>query len=192
MISLDQIQLLERKVESAVTKILQLTEERAALFQRCAQLENESQNLRNKLLSFEQDQERIEQGIIKALDRLNVVENSVLQAISAQQEPAAARDDGDGVQTPPDTANINTENAPVPQPQHTEGEVSHSQVSEQIPLQQSGSIGLAPMFSEEIVSENSDSHIVNPGTPSFPESQEDDSLLEEDQDDYDSGQLDIF
>lgn len=84
MISLEQIQLLEQKVESAVAKILQLTEERDSLYQRCVQLEEENNRLQSNIIDFHQDQERIEQGIIKALDKLNAVENSVLQAITLQ------------------------------------------------------------------------------------------------------------
>ena len=52
MISLEQIQLLEQKVESAVAKILQLTEERDTLFQRCAQLEDENKRLQSNILDF--------------------------------------------------------------------------------------------------------------------------------------------
>lgn len=84
MISLEQIQLLEQKVESAVAKILQLTEERDSLYQRCVQLEEENNRLQSNIVDFHQDQERIEQGIIKALDKLNAVENSVLQAVTLQ------------------------------------------------------------------------------------------------------------
>lgn len=84
MISLEQIQLLEQKVESAVAKILQLTEERDALHQRCVQLEEENKRLQSNIIDFHQDQERIEQGIINALDKLNAVENSVLQAVALQ------------------------------------------------------------------------------------------------------------
>ena len=84
MISLEQIQLLEQKVESAVAKILQLTEERDTLHQRCVQLEEENKRLQSNILDFHQDQERIEQGIINALDKLNAVENSVLQAVALQ------------------------------------------------------------------------------------------------------------
>lgn len=84
MISLEQIQLLEQKVESAVAKILQLTEERDSLRQRCVHLEEENNRLQSNILDFHQDQERIEQGIIKALEKLNAVENSVLQAVTFQ------------------------------------------------------------------------------------------------------------
>ena len=84
MISLEQIQLLEQKVESAVAKILQLTEERDSLYQRCVQLEEENNRLQSNIIDFHQDQERIEQGIIKALDKLNAIENSVLQAVTLQ------------------------------------------------------------------------------------------------------------
>lgn len=89
MITLDQIRLLEQKVESAVAKIARLEAENSELKQRCQQLENEKSQIKSTLYNFEQDQEKIEQGIINALDRLNTVENSVLQAagIIQQEQP---------------------------------------------------------------------------------------------------------
>src|SRR5574344_1749557 len=90
MISLDQILLLENKVESAVKKIIQLQAENDALRKSCAELTNSLSAKSEQLSSFEQDQSKIENGIIKALDRLNSIENSVLkaagQASSIQQK----------------------------------------------------------------------------------------------------------
>ena len=83
MISLDQILLLERKVESAVEKISQLQSENDALRTKCAELTNELADKSERLSSIEQDQSKIENGILKALDRLNSIENSVLRAGSA-------------------------------------------------------------------------------------------------------------
>lgn len=80
MISLEQIRLLEQKVEVAVSKIKQLNEENALLKKKCTDLEKEKEEVKSKLSIFEQDQVKIEQGIINALDRLNTVENSVLLA----------------------------------------------------------------------------------------------------------------
>lgn len=93
MISLDQILLLEQKVEGAVAKIAQLQAENDALRKSCAELTNALSAKSEQLSSFEQDQSRIENGIIKALDRLNSIENAVLEAAgqesSAQTKTAA-------------------------------------------------------------------------------------------------------
>ncbi len=95
MISLDQVYLLEQKVESAVAKIQQLQAENDALRNKCAELTNALSVKSEQLSSFESDQNQIENGIKKALDRLNSIENAVLRndqvaSIQNQQAKAAA------------------------------------------------------------------------------------------------------
>ena len=80
MISLDQVLLLEQKVESAVEKIRQLQDENDALRNKCSELTNALSSKSEQLSSFETDQNKIELGIRKALDRLTSIENSVLKA----------------------------------------------------------------------------------------------------------------
>ncbi len=80
MISLDQICLLEEKVESAVEKIQQLQAENDALRKKCSELTNALSSKTEQLNTFSVDQNQIEEGIKKALDRLNSIENSVLKA----------------------------------------------------------------------------------------------------------------
>lgn len=80
MISLDQILLLEKKVESAVAKIAQLQAENDALRSKCSELTNALSSKSEQLSTFEQDQSKIESGIMNALDRLASIENSVLKA----------------------------------------------------------------------------------------------------------------
>lgn len=80
MISLDQVYLLEQKVESAVAKIQQLQAENDALRSKCLELTNALSSKSEQLTSFENDQDQIENGIKKALERLNSIENSVLKA----------------------------------------------------------------------------------------------------------------
>lgn len=80
MVSLDQVLLLEQKVESAVAKIAQLQAENDALRSKCSELTNALSSKSEQLSSFESDQNKIESGILKALDRLNSIENSVLRA----------------------------------------------------------------------------------------------------------------
>lgn len=81
MITLDHVLLLEQKVESAVKKISQLQAENDALRSKCAELTNALSSKSEQLSAFEQDQGKIESGILKALDRLSGIENSVLQAV---------------------------------------------------------------------------------------------------------------
>ena len=90
MISLDQVMLLEQKVESAVAKIQQLEAENDALRSKCTELTNALSAKSEQLSSFETDQNKIELGIRKALDRLNSIENSVLKAAGQIQTPAPA------------------------------------------------------------------------------------------------------
>lgn len=80
MISLDQVILLEKKVESAVAKIQQLKAENDALRNKCSELTNALSAKSEQLSSFVSDQSQIEDGIRKALDRLNSIENSVLKS----------------------------------------------------------------------------------------------------------------
>jgi len=92
MISLDQVYLLEQKVESAVAKIQQLQAENDALRNKCAELTNALSVKSEQLTSFESDQSQIENGIKKALDRLNSIENSVLKtAAQINQDGQAAK-----------------------------------------------------------------------------------------------------
>lgn len=83
MISLDQVFLLEQKVESAVEKIQQLQAENDALRSKCLELTNALSSKSEQLSSFENDQTQIEDGIKKALERLSTIENSVLRKASS-------------------------------------------------------------------------------------------------------------
>lgn len=88
MVSIDQVLLLEQKVESAVGKIQQLQAENAALKQKVLELTNALSSKSEQLTTYENDQNKIENGIRKALERLNTIENSVLKAGIASNTPA--------------------------------------------------------------------------------------------------------
>ena len=90
MITLDQIALLEQKIESAVVKIQQLQAENDALRSKCNELTNALSAKSEQLSNFESDQSQIETGIKKALDRLNSIENSVLKNADQQNQAAQA------------------------------------------------------------------------------------------------------
>lgn len=92
MISLDQIKLLEEKVEQALAKIIELREANAFLKTKYDAISEENQHLKSMLSSYEADQSKIEQGILNALNRLNTVESTIYQAIGASESTTLPSD----------------------------------------------------------------------------------------------------
>ena len=89
MISLDQVVLLQKKVEAAVAKInslngevAQLSSENDALRRKCAELTNALADKSGLVSSLEAEQNRIEKGILEALDQLDAVEDAALATIA--------------------------------------------------------------------------------------------------------------
>ena len=109
MITLDQVLLLEQKVESAVAKIQQLEAENDALRNKCSELTNALSAKSEQLSSFETDQNKIEQGIRNALDRLNSIENSVLKAAGQMQSQHVSKT----VSAQPSNAVVQVQNAAI-------------------------------------------------------------------------------
>jgi FtsZ-binding cell division protein ZapB len=87
MISLEQIRLLESRVEKAVVYIDLLQDENASLKSKLSGYEKRIQDLEVLVRSFQQDQGRIEEGILHALDRLNAFEDEILS--EAEEKPKA-------------------------------------------------------------------------------------------------------
>ena len=94
MVTLDQVELLEQKVESAVAKIQSLTAENKqlqtendALRNKCSELSNALSAKSEQLSFFEQNQSQVESGILNALNRLNSIENQVLNSAVSKPSP---------------------------------------------------------------------------------------------------------
>lgn len=78
MVSIEQIAILEQKVESAVEKIAQLTAENDALRSKCVELTNALSAKTEQLSAFQSDQNKIEIGIMKALEQLKSLEGTIV------------------------------------------------------------------------------------------------------------------
>ena len=83
MITLDQVQLLEKKIEEIISIMNNLQKQNSALQEKNRELIEKNSLLMQRISSFEADQNRIEQGILNALDRLNSMENSALKVGSS-------------------------------------------------------------------------------------------------------------
>lgn len=79
MITIEQVKLLEEKVESLINVVKSLYRERDLLKGTVAQNEKRIEELESVLHSFEISQAKIEESVISALNQLDVFENSVAQ-----------------------------------------------------------------------------------------------------------------
>lgn len=102
MLSLDQVRLLEDRVQKAVGKIQTLTSENTHLRSELSTLQTRVVELEGLVNAFKDDQGRIEEGILNALDKLSAFEDSVFHVESPASasvgvpsaQAAATRDEG--------------------------------------------------------------------------------------------------
>lgn len=84
MLTLDQVRLLENRVGKAVGRISSLTEENTLLKNKLSEFQNRINELESLVGSFKDDQGRIEEGILNALDRLSAFEDSFLSSQTSE------------------------------------------------------------------------------------------------------------
>jgi peptidoglycan hydrolase CwlO-like protein len=92
MISLEQVKLLETRVARAIEYVERVTGENDILVQREAELRAKLDSYQKRIdelevavMRFKEDQGRIEDGILAALDRLNQFEESVEKSLNEKQ-----------------------------------------------------------------------------------------------------------
>jgi uncharacterized phage infection (PIP) family protein YhgE len=79
MSTLDNVKLLEAKIEKAVEIIKQLTEENKKLRDKTVAFQEKINDLEFTVLSYKEDQQHIESGIQSVMDRLNQLDESLIQ-----------------------------------------------------------------------------------------------------------------
>lgn len=109
MITLDQIKLLEQKVESAVLKIKQLEAESDALRSRCLELTNALSSKTELLTTLQQERDLIESGILSALNNLDKIENDVISSSTESKEESLTVENS----TVKEETNISEDNSQV-------------------------------------------------------------------------------
>jgi len=80
MLTLDQVKLLEDKVESLIGAVKALYEERDLLRDALQKKDKEIEELTTKVNAYETEQTKIEERVVNALNQLDVFQNSVASA----------------------------------------------------------------------------------------------------------------
>jgi FtsZ-binding cell division protein ZapB len=91
MISLEQVKLLETKVAKAIDYVEKVTAERDALQEKVAAYQKRIDELEVLAIRFKEDQSRIEDGILSALDRLNQFEEVIEKSLVSKPAGRGAK-----------------------------------------------------------------------------------------------------
>lgn len=92
MVSLEQIKLLESKVSRTIDYVKTVTDENRQLKERLDSYQKRIGELEALVLQFKQDQSRIEEGILSALDRLNQFEDALESKLSTESKPSTEKE----------------------------------------------------------------------------------------------------
>ncbi len=202
MISLDQVLLLQEKVESAVAKIAELNQavaqkeaENAALRSKCVELTNALSAKTEQFSSFQSDQSKIEEGILRALERLNAVESTVLSVAAqatqtSQQAPVAQPTAAQPVNSAAEVSAPSPAEA-VETPLPRQETVAEPAVSPDMTIEEAMQIPEAGLASEDNLPRENES-FSNEESSIDPDISFDDASPSPNQPDNSQGQFDIF
>jgi hypothetical protein len=103
MVTLEQVKLLETKVAKALDFVNRVTGENTLLKEKLDAYQKRIDELEVLIQCFKEDQSRIEEGILSALNRLNQFEDAVEKSLSMVQNGAGPDGSpGDGLTKPDD------------------------------------------------------------------------------------------
>ena len=89
MLSLEQVKLLESKVSKAIDYVKSVTEENVRLKGKLDSYQKRIEELEVLMQLFKEEQSRIEDGILSALDRLNQFEDALESTLSGESALSA-------------------------------------------------------------------------------------------------------
>jgi len=89
MLSLEQVKLLESRVSKTIDHVKKVTGENLQLKEKLSSYQNRIEELEALIQQFKENQSRIEDGIISALDRLNQFEDALEGKLSSESKPSA-------------------------------------------------------------------------------------------------------
>ncbi|MDR1105749.1 MAG: cell division protein ZapB [Treponema sp.] len=90
MVTLDQVKLLETKVEKAIGYVEKVSGENTGLRERLESYQKRIDELEVLVETFKEDQSRIEDGILSTLDRLNQFEDAIERSLGIKNRDKKA------------------------------------------------------------------------------------------------------
>jgi predicted nuclease with TOPRIM domain len=88
MVSLEQVKLLESRVTNTIEYIKKITGENLKLKEKLDSYQNRIEELEVLVQQFKENQGKIEDGILSALDRLNQFEDALESKLSIESKPS--------------------------------------------------------------------------------------------------------
>jgi len=88
MVSLEQVRLLESKVTNVIAHVKNVTDENSKLKEKLGSYQKRIEDLEVLVQQFRENQSRIEDGILSALDRLNQFEDALESKLSIESKPS--------------------------------------------------------------------------------------------------------
>jgi chromosome segregation ATPase len=85
--TLDQVRLLAEKVDKAIAYVKRLQAENAQLREQSESYRQRAEELETLLHDFKEEQERIAEGILSAIERLNEFEDAVEKGLVPVEQP---------------------------------------------------------------------------------------------------------
>jgi hypothetical protein len=92
---------LERENLSLKDRASALESEKASIKERCSALEGSNRSLQARLNEFQMNQGRIEQGILNALNKLDAVENTIIETVGLGDSPGGGTSAARPIPQPP-------------------------------------------------------------------------------------------
>ena len=89
MVSLETVKLLESKVTQTIDYVKKVTSENSQLKEKLSSYQKRIEDLEVLLQQFKENQSRIEDGILSALDRLNQFEDALESKLAPESKPSA-------------------------------------------------------------------------------------------------------
>jgi hypothetical protein len=99
MVSLEQVKLLETRIDRAIGYVEKVTAENTALREKLDSYQKRIDELEVLVRRFRDDQGRIEDGILAALDKLNKFEDALEKKLSPERLPAGKKGPASGAGT---------------------------------------------------------------------------------------------
>jgi len=91
MVSLEQVKLLESKVTNVIAHVKNVTDENSKLKEKLSSYQKRIEDLEVLVQQFKENQGRIEDGILSALDRLNQFEDALESKLSVELPPIESK-----------------------------------------------------------------------------------------------------